>query len=114
MNSKESKEVKKSDLVINWKNYAIIATILLVVHIVGTSGGYDYLSEISPIYREIPISMVEPTVSKQCVDLRHEFTLLKDFLKIEGELTGADIENIAWADYQYYTKLQLELDRLNC
>ncbi len=114
MNQSDVKESKKSDIQLRWKRVVIIGVVLVTIHVIGISGGYDYLSEISPIYRDMPISMTEASLNKQCLELEEEFAFLKDFLKIDEKITNDDIESIAWADYQYYTKLEMQLDQLNC
>ena len=112
--SMPDKKSKNSDIQLHWKRVIIIAVILVTVHLVGISGGYDYLSEISPIHRDMPISIIESSLNKQCQELKEEFTILKDFLKIDEKIANDEIEKIAWADYQYYTKLEMKLDQLKC
>ncbi len=112
--SMPDKKPKKPDIQLRWKRVIIIAIILVTIHLVGISGGYDYLSEISPIHRDMPISIVESSLNKQCRELKEEFAVLKDFLKIDEKIANDEIEKMAWADYQYYTKLEMELNRLSC
>ncbi len=111
MNDKKQEE---SDLKINWKAFGVISIILVSVHIWGISGGYDWISEISPIYRDMDISMTGSSLNKQCENIQLEFTELKNFLGIGDLLTSEQIENISWADFQYYVKLSTQLRELDC
>jgi hypothetical protein len=107
---------RKDELRINWKAFTIIAVVLVSVHIWGMLGGYDWISEISPIYneREFPVGMANPTFSKQCSETLEELMTLKNFLGIGDVLTQEQIEEIAWLDYEHLVKLELRLAELNC
>ncbi len=111
MNDKKQEE---SDLKINWKAFGIISIILVSVHIWGISGGYDWISENSPIYRDMKISMMEPSISDQCWELIEEQTRFKNFLGLGVIVTQEELDELSFVDYEYYQELESSIDDLLC
>jgi len=114
MMNQEKKE--KDDLRINWKAFSIIAVVLVSIHIWGMFGGYDWISENSPIYdpRELPVGMANPTLSNECNKLAKQYIDFKNFLGVDDVLTDQQFDDISYADYIFYTELQVKLETLNC
>ncbi len=105
---------KKSDIELNYKRIAIVAIILVSVHLWGMFGGYEWISEISPIYRDMKIIMTEPPLSKQCQEVIEEFTKFKDFMNIGETLRPDDIKRMVWSDLPYYMELNTKIQELGC
>ncbi len=106
-----SKQEKKQGWEESDKILGIIAIILV--------GGFFFFmgskySEISFDSDEIPIGMTEGTISKQCDDLRRDYRVFKEFMGVGDVLTEQQIDEISYRDYTYYTRLQVQLDTLNC
>jgi len=104
------KQQKQPDLTINWQRYAIVAITLVSIHIVGMFGGYEYLAS---TFQEIPVSMVEPSMSVQCKETITEYNQFKEFLGV-GDFITADSEKMSWSDFQFYTGLKTKISELNC
>jgi len=104
------KEQKTSELTINWKRYTIIVITLFSIHIIGMFGGYDYLAT---TFQEIPVSMVEPSMSVQCKEAITEYNQFKEFLGV-GDFITSDSEKMSWSDFQFYTGLKTKISELNC
>ena len=107
-------EEKKPEWEINYKRIAIIAVILVGFHLWGMFGGYQWISEISPIYNEMPVGMANPITSKQCAELVEEYTELKDFLGVGDFLEIEQIEEMSWSDYTHYVRLDMKIRELQC
>lgn len=108
------REEKKPDLQLNYKRVAIIAIILVSIHLWGMFGGYEWISEISPIYRDMKITMTEPSVSDQCWDLLEDEANFKDFLGIGVIVTHEDIDEMSYVDFKYLTELETKIQDLGC
>lgn len=107
-----NKKEEESDLKINWKAFVIISVILVSVHVWGILGGYDWISEISPIYRDMKITMTEPPVSKQCEDVMMEMIKFKNYLGIEDFIPPE--KEVSFADLEYYNRMNQKIHDLGC
>lgn len=111
------KEEKKSDIRLNYKAVLIIAIILVSTHIIGISGGYQYLGE---TFQEIPVSMIESSMSIQCQKAITEYNDFKEFLgdnffnKVVGDVILPESEKMSWSDFQKYRELKTKISELNC
>ena len=74
---------KKSDIRLNYKAILIIAIILVSTQIIGISGGYEYLGV---TFQEIPVSMIEPSMSIQCQKAITEYNDFKEFLGVAARV----------------------------
>jgi len=108
------REQKEPDFELNYKRIAIIAIILVSIHLWGMFGGYDWISEISPIYRDMKITMTEPSVSDQCWNLLEEKTKFKNFLGIGVIVTQEQYDDMSYADFEYLTELETKMQDLTC
>ncbi len=102
-------EPKKSDLELNYKAVAVIATILVSAHLIGMFGGYQYLAE---TFQKIPVSMVEPSMSVQCQRAITEYNDLKAHLGIGDVITYET--KITWSDLERYNELKTKIRELGC
>lgn len=105
------KEEKKSDIRVNYKAVVIIVIILVSTQIIGVSGGYQYLGE---TFQEIPVSMVESSMSIQCQKAITEYNDFKEFLDIGDYVILPESEKMSWSDFQKYTQLKTKIRELNC
>lgn len=104
------KEEKKSDIRLNYKAILIIAIILVSTQIIGISGGYEYLGV---TFQEIPVSMIEPSMSIQCQKAITEYNDFKEFLGV-GDVILPESEKMSWSDFQKYRQLKTKISELNC
>jgi len=92
--------------------------ILGIIAIILVGGFFFFMgskySEISFDSDEVQISMTDGIVSIQCDDLRRDYRIIKEFLGVGDVLTEEQIDEISYQDYVYYTRLQIQLDTLNC
>ncbi len=102
-------EPKKSDLGLNYKAVVVIAIILVSTHLIGIFGGYQYLAE---TFQEIPVSMVEPSMSVQCQRTITEYNDLKAHLGIGDVITHET--KITWSDLEKYNELKTKIRELGC
>jgi len=102
-------EPKKSDIELNYKALAIIAIILVGGHFIGMFGGYQYLAE---TFQEIPVSMIEPSMSVQCKSAITEYNAVKAHLGI-GDVITHETE-ISWSDLEKYNQMKTKIQELGC
>lgn len=105
---------KEPEWEINYKRIAIIAIVLVSIHLWGMFGGYQWISEISPIYNEMPVGMANPLTSNQCKELVGDLTNFRNFLGVGDLLTEQELDEISYSDYIYLTELELEIQKLKC
>ena len=109
-----TKEEKKPDWEINYKKIAIVAIVIVGFHLWGMFGGYQWISEISPVYSEMPVGMANPLTSKVCKQLVQDLSVFRNFHGIEELLTEQQLDEMSYADYLYFTELELEIQKLKC
>jgi len=109
-----TKEEKKEQWQINYKAIAIIAIVLVSIHLWGMFGGYEWISEISPIYNEMPVGMANPLTSKECKQLVQDLAIFKNFLGVDNLLTEQQLDEISYKDYVYMTQLEVKIQNLKC
>jgi len=109
-----TKEEKKEEWQINYKAIAIIAIVLVSIHLWGMFGGYDWISEISPIYNEMPVGMANPLTSKECKQLVQDLSVFRNFHGVGELLTEQQLDEMSYADYIYFTELEVKIQNLKC
>ncbi len=109
-----TKEEKKQEWEPNYKRIAIIAIVLVGFHFWGMFGGYQWISEISPIYNEMPVGMANPLTFKECKQLIQDLAIFKNFIGVDDVLTEEQLDEISYSDYIYLTQLEVKIQNLKC
>jgi len=102
--------LKKPDYALNYKAVIVVAIILVSAHLIGLSGGYQFLGE---TFQKIPVSIIEPSMSEQCKKAIRDYNELKEFLGV-GDTINFDTKTMAWSDFQKYRALKDKIFDLNC